>query len=400
MYVGEPVGFPAFSGSQSGAEDAALRSVEHMRPPPGLSVPIVSVLDEEARLIESDQRAVVRHVIQEGFGADVVFAAGTTGEWDRLTNRVRQQVIGVSADEVARQNRLFEPRLSRAVECWAGVTAHTAEETLENLECAVSCGADAVVLAPLSITGLADPVRFVTRDVADLLDTSSHRIPLYLYDNAEIAVDPRVPHIRTRQVKAMSRLDFVRGIKVSAPRKILGNYTKAAAGFRERGEFAIYVGNAGLIFDLFRPREGVLGTIAEHWNRYRLRGSLPHGVVSGPANALPREWARAWQVCRAGDALRMDEVFAVVDAFHEATFTGGSRRTIACLKRALYTAGVVSSDAVAKGTPGLDSEAAKNFDEAFAAVREMARKRIGAPWVSLPAGALSDREASASERKD
>ena len=62
---------------------------------------------------------------------------------------------------------------------------------------------------------------------------------VYLYDNADIAVDPKVPHIRTRQVKALSRLDFVRGIKVSAPRKVLGNYTKAAASFRERGEFGV-----------------------------------------------------------------------------------------------------------------------------------------------------------------
>jgi hypothetical protein len=54
---------------------------------------------------------------------------------------------------------------------------------------------------------------------------------VYLYDNADIAIDPRVPHIRTRQVKAMSRLDFVRGIKVSASKKVLGNYTRAAAGF-------------------------------------------------------------------------------------------------------------------------------------------------------------------------
>ena len=60
-----------------------------------------------------------------------------------------------------------------------------------------------------------------------------------------------------------------------------------------------------LIFELFRPRSGWLGAVAEHWNRRRLRGGLPIGVVAGPANALPREWARAWQVCRAGDAERM-----------------------------------------------------------------------------------------------
>jgi dihydrodipicolinate synthase/N-acetylneuraminate lyase len=127
-----------------------------------------------------------------------------------------------------------------------------------------------------------------------------------------------VPHIRTRQVKAMSRLDFVRGIKVSARRRVLGNYRKAAAGFRERGEFGIYVGNAMLIFEIFRPRSGWRGAISEHWQRWRLRGGLPLGVVAGPANALPREWARAWQVCRAGDAERMDEVKRVLEAYRDA----------------------------------------------------------------------------------
>ena len=57
----------------------------------------------------------------------------------------------------------------------------------------------------------------------------------------------------------MSRLDFVRGIKVSAPRKVLGNYTKAAAGFRERGEFGIYVGNAHLDLRPVSAAHGRLG---------------------------------------------------------------------------------------------------------------------------------------------
>jgi hypothetical protein len=94
-------------------------------------------------------------------------------------------------------------------------------------------------------------VAFVAREVADLLDASPRRIPVYLYDNADIAADPNLPHIRTRQVKALSRLDFVRGIKVSASRKVLGNYTRAAAGFRERGEFVwAYLGPAGPLPEL------------------------------------------------------------------------------------------------------------------------------------------------------
>jgi dihydrodipicolinate synthase/N-acetylneuraminate lyase len=344
---------------------------------------VVTVLDAEGALIEADQRALVRHVVQDGYGADIVFSAGTTGEWDKVDNRTRQRVIQVCAEECQKQGARLQAATGRGVEAWAGVTAPTAEETLENLDFAMACGVDAAVLAPLSIQGIEDPVRFVARDVSDLLDARPRRIPVYLYDNADIAVDPKAPHIRTRQVKALSRLDFVRGIKVSATRKVLGNYTKAVASFRERGEFGIYVGNAMLIFDLFKPRTGVLGTIAEHWYRYRMHDALPIGVVSGPANALPREWGRAWQVCRAGDAERMAEMQCIVEAFRSATeVAAGGRRTIACLKRALLRDGVISSAAVAPGTPSLGAPDADRFDERYEAVRETTRA-LGAPWVTV-----------------
>ena len=365
-----------------------VRSIEETRPCPGLSVPVVSVLDEHAGLIEEDQRALVRFVIQDGHGADVIFAAGTTGEWNRLPNAARQRVIQVCAEEVAKANSDLAHGFShgRSVEAWAGVTALTARETLENLDFAIAHGADAAVLAPLSIQGIGDPVRFVAHDVADLLDARDRRIPVYLYDNADIAIDPKVPHIRTRQVKALSRLDFVRGIKVSASRRVLGNYTKAAAGFRDRGEFGIYVGNAMLIFDLFRPRSGWLGAIDERWNRYRLRGGLPIGVVAGPANALPREWARAWQVCRAGDAERMQQVRTLLAAFQSAALAAGPKHLIACLKRGLLAQGVIRSAAVALGTPPLAADAALRFDAAFAALRAKSQEWIGEPWVTQPPG--------------
>ena len=128
------------------------------------------------------------------------------------------------------------------------------------------------VIAPLSIEGVDDPVRFMLRDVSDLLDRQSRRIPIFLYDNADIAIDPAVPHIRTKQVKAMSRLDFVRGIKVSASNKVLGNYTRAAKSFKDRGEFGIYIGNAKLIFDIYRLYQGLLGVVQEHWDRWRRAG--------------------------------------------------------------------------------------------------------------------------------
>jgi dihydrodipicolinate synthase/N-acetylneuraminate lyase len=364
------------------AEGRAIRSVEQSRPKPGLSVPVITILDEEGGLLEEDQRAVVRHVVQDGSGADIIFSAGTTGEWDKIDNDTRQAVIRVCAEEVSKLNIKLAAGEARGVESWAGVTAPTARETLENLEFAIECGVDAAVLAPLSIQGVEDPVRFMLRDVADLLDARSRRIPIYLYDNADIAIDPKIPHIRTKQVKAMSRLDFIRGIKVSASRKVLGNYTRAAKSFKDRGEFGIYVGNAKLIFDLYRPYSGFFGPVREHWDRWRLSGGLPVGVVSGPANALPREWAWAWQVCRAGDEERMNTVQRVVDAFRDRTVAAGGRRTLACLKRALYSEGVISSPCVATGTPPLASVDAERFDEAFAEVKALAASAIGEPWIT------------------
>lgn len=357
-----------------------MRSVEDIHPRSGLSVPVLTVLDEAGQLLEEDQRALVRYVVQDGFGADVIFAAGTTGEWDRVSGDVQRRVVQVCCEEIAKVNVSLGS--GRPVECWGGVTAHSPEETLQNLEAAIASGVDAAVLAPLSVRGLRDPVEFVAREVADLLDASPRRIPVYLYDNADIAADPKVPHIRTRQVKALSRLDFVRGIKVSAPRRVLGNYTKAAAGFCDRGEFGIYIGDAMLIFHIFRPRSGWIGSIAEHWQRYRLRGGLPCGVVAGPANAMPREWARAWQVCRAGDGERMEQVRRVLDAYQVGSRAAGGKRGIACLKRAMLNLGVVRSDAVAPGTPALARPDAERFDRVFEEVRGLARELLRDTWVS------------------
>jgi hypothetical protein len=163
---------------------------------------------------------------------------------------------------------------------------------------------------------------------------------------------------------------------------VLGNYTKAARNFRERGEFGIYVGNAMLIFELFRPRPGAWGRVVERWSRWRLRGELPIGVVAGPANVLPREWAHAWQACRAGDVERMDAVHAVLEHFRVGTRAASGRRTIACLKRALVTLGVTTSDVVAPGTPALTRPDAERFDVVFEEVRAAAREGLRPSFVT------------------
>ena len=113
-------------------------------------------------------------------------------------------MIWIEADEVRRINdRLInESRrmpAARLIEAWVGVTGSTREETLANLDVAIDAGADAAVIAPLSIKDMSDILAFFQREVSDLFDHKGAWLPLFLYDNADIAADPAHtshPHAR------------------------------------------------------------------------------------------------------------------------------------------------------------------------------------------------------------
>jgi dihydrodipicolinate synthase/N-acetylneuraminate lyase len=376
--------------SQVGPEspEAARRGARYS-PRRGLSVPSVTVLDGAGRVIEAEQRRVFRYNAQRGMGADIIFGVGTTGEWNRISNGERQRLIEIEADEVRRINGDLTAGGREAVEAWVGVTAMTRGETLANLECALDAGADAAVVAPLSIRDGGDIVSFFQRDVSDLFDRKGAWLPVFLYDNADIAADPRRSHIRTRDVKRLSRLPFIFGAKVSASRRVLGNYTKGALHFKDKGEFGIYVGNAMLIFQVFRLEEGIVGRAREYWNRYLLHNELPVGVVSGPANVLAREWQRAWRACYAGDERLMAVYAAAFEQFEAAcSFPGPARsaqKMLACLKHALKVEGVIESDLVAEGTPALDEDERRQFRERLSNIKEALAAATDPMWLSRPA---------------
>src|SRR5262247_2473935 len=73
-------------------------------PKSGLNVPVITVLDDSGRVIADEQRRIIRHVVQNGHGADVVFGVGTTGEWNRIANAERQRIMEIEVDEVRRIN--------------------------------------------------------------------------------------------------------------------------------------------------------------------------------------------------------------------------------------------------------------------------------------------------------
>jgi len=356
------------------------------RPREGLSIPALTVLDEEGRLLETEQRRLLRYLVQSGFGADILFIPGTTGEWHRISQAQRQQLIALALDE----RRTIAERLRclgrPPVEVWVGVTGQTRAQTLANVELALELGADAGVIAPLSIEDIGDVVAFFHREVTPLFERKGRDLPLLLYDNAEIAVHPKIPHIRTRDVKRLSRLSYLCGIKVTAPRSVLGHYTKAALHFNERGEFGIYVGEAMLIFDIFRPTRGFFGKIREWWNLYLLHHALPMGVVAGPANVFPREWQKAWRACAAGDELLMSQYRRLLGEFEcLCTFSENGRpvlKLIAGMKHVLFREGIIASDSVAPGTPALTPEQKTLLAERYAQLKEQIRAHTDPLWHS------------------
>jgi dihydrodipicolinate synthase/N-acetylneuraminate lyase len=236
-------------------------SLNEYLPRPGLSTPIVTILSPRGEVLESEQRAVVRYVIQGGRGADIVFAAGTTGEWHRMDNRGRQTVSQIVIDECRRTSL----DIGRRIEAWVGITAHTRADTLENLRHAIDLDADATVVAPLSILDSESPPDFVEREIGGVFDKLGRAIPVFLYDNADIAAPGKSLHLHTRDVKRMARLEYVRGVKVTAGKVVLGNYTRAASHFKLSHEFAIYAGDPYLIFDLFAPADGIKSALRHRW---------------------------------------------------------------------------------------------------------------------------------------
>ncbi len=360
-------------------------------PRKGLNIPAITVVDEAGHVIEAEQRHLIRHLIQAGHGADVIFANGTTGEWNRLNNVERQRVLQVTIAEVQQINAKLFTQGKLRVEVWCGLNGDTRREILDNLDLAIQLNADAAVIAPLAIKDLdeAEITRFFLREVNDLIERAPQPLPIFLYDNADINVPGRTAHIRTHIVKELSRLPWLCGIKVSASRKVLGNYTKAALHYKQPGEFGIYIGNANLIFDWYRPQGGVLGRLRAGWNEYLLHDALPIGVVSGPANVLPREWQKAWRVCWSGDEDLSELYRSVCEQFENACyFMEGGRKVgklLACFKYALELDGVISSSRVAAGTLALTNEQKRQFKEWHAALREDRQRRLAPGWQTVSA---------------
>ena len=150
-------------------------------------------------------------------------------------------------------------------------------------------GADAAVVAPLAIADVDDPVAFVTRAIGEVFERRGRTLPIFLYDNAAIAVAGRATYLAGGVLRQMARLNYVHGIKVTASKEVFASYARPPAYFKLGGNFAIYPGNAYLIFGLFKPSEGIAGRMREYWSRYP---ATPHLAAWGGCGRLERDAAR------------------------------------------------------------------------------------------------------------
>ncbi|HVF27143.1 MAG TPA: dihydrodipicolinate synthase family protein [Pyrinomonadaceae bacterium] len=350
-----------------------------MPPRTGLNVPIITALDETGEIIEEDQRRVIRYVVQRGHGADSVFISGTTGEFNRITNDQRRRLLEIGVEEVRSINAQL-PDGNLPVEAWAGVTASTKAETIQNLDLAAQLKADMAVIAPLAIGDLApyEIVRFFERDVAQIVG-SDEPLPIGLYDNAEIAAAPDVmANLPVACIEELSRLPFVVCLKASTTREVLQSYMNTFAADDGAERFGVYVGNAPLIFEMDEIQRGA--DIEPH----RVGAS---GVVSGTANLFPREWQGAWRAVVAHEAELCAAYRSAFADFEDLTFFGDGRRRasklIAGIKQGMYSRGIISSPSVARGTPMLTPEEAEQLTDGLARVTDELRNKVHPQFLSV-----------------
>lgn len=329
-----------------------------MSPRKGLNIPIVTALDETGNLIEADQRKIIRYAIQQGKGADSLFICGTTGEYNRLDQSQRRDLLEIGVKEIRQANQTL-PEGSAPVEAWVGITAPTKFATLELLESAIDLKAELAVIAPFAINDLksAEIVEFFRREIAPRL-AHDDSLAVGLYDNPDIAAAHNAGlNLPTELIAALGQMPFVAGLKASATRQAFGNYVKSFAGGADKS-FTLYAGNANLIFEIDE---------IQRENGIENDKVAIAGVVSGTANVFPREWKEAWEAVVARDTEKITFYQKLFNDFTALTgfsgINGYSSKLIGGIKQAMFHLDIIGSPAVAPGTPSLTAAEVQLLNE-------------------------------------
>ena len=259
----------------------------------GIIVPLITPLRADQSLDEPALRRMVEHVLAGGVHG--VFALGTMGEMPSLSRTMRDDVVRIVAETIARRVPLY-----------VGITDPSFEETVANAERYRATGADfLVVLPPYYYPATGDDLRRYFEQLAERTGG-----PLVLYDIPSLTKSP----IPLDVLDALSRDPRIVGYKDS--RNDPESLWQTVRRFEARDDFAIMVG-----IETYLP-EAVLGRVT---GGPAIAGLVPEtdmrgvaGGVTGSANVCPDLVVGVYNAARAGDlgALgplrrRLDELIGI-----------------------------------------------------------------------------------------
>ena len=270
----------------------------------GVIVPTVTALTDEEVFDETGQRRLIKYLADNGVNA--VFALGLTGEVDLLSNSTRRRVMEVTAetvDEIRTQGGTIEALL--------GVNGDTSEETLENINYANELPVSGIVVQPSKISIDINAFLEAVGGVSKLL--------IYLYANPATALDKK--ELLTPEIaQTISQNPKFSGLKVSDAFSELERYCR----FSYANGFGLYFGNA---IDIFRANGALL--------------TRPRGVITGPGNAFPQIWKKAWESKDAQERERIKEFCEDFQRIYNGIPSG--KNTIAAIKYILHLNEILDS---------------------------------------------------------
>lgn len=257
---------------------------------------LVSPIGPDGRVIEGELRRLVDHLIAAGVHG--LTPLGSTGEFAYLDQAQKRRVVEVVVEQAAGR-----------VPVVAGVAATTTAEAVRQAKEWAAVGADGILAImeayfPVPEGGVLD----YFRAVADATDR-----PVVLYTNPTFQrSDLSLPAI-----EALSHHPRIVGIKDAS---------------NNTGRLLSILNRTGGRLDVFAASAHIPAAVM-------LIGGV--GWMAGPANCIPRESVRLYELCRAG---RWEEAMALQRVLWRVNELFAAHSLAACIKGALRIQGFEVGD--------------------------------------------------------
>jgi 4-hydroxy-tetrahydrodipicolinate synthase len=289
----------------------------------GVVVPMVSPVTAEGDLDEQGTRRLVDHLVNGG--VDGFMVLGTNGEGPSLSLPHRQRLVEIGVEQAGRRARVY-----------VGVGGTCVSESVALGRDALDRGADGVVahLPPYFPLSPGEMVAFY-RHLAERIDG-----PLFIYNM------PPTTHMSIPMECLEELSDDPRIVGLKDSEKDLDRLKKVLDTFRERPDFAVFVGAAVLASEL-------LACGAD-------------GVVPSSGNLVPGPWGRLVEAVRDGQTADARELQETLDRVAQAYQRGRTLgQGIAALKASVAAQGLCGPWVLPPLRP-LDEEEQRSLREELA----------------------------------